>query len=40
MENKVMGHFFFEETTVTGDTFLTTVEDAALRHAPVGTFSN
>jgi hypothetical protein len=37
VKHKVTGPIFFEEPLVTGDTFLTLVENSALRHVPVGT---
>jgi len=37
IKNKVFSPFFFEELTVTGDTFLATIEGIALRHVAVGT---
>jgi hypothetical protein len=36
-ENKVISPFLFEETTVTGDTFLDVMDNNALCHVPVGT---
>jgi len=37
MKNKVFSPFFFEEPTVTGDTFLAMMENTALCHVHVGT---
>jgi len=36
-DEKAIGPFFFEEPTMTGDTFLSTMVNTVLRHAPVGT---
>jgi hypothetical protein len=32
MEDKVIGPFVFEESTVTGDSFIAVMENIALRH--------
>jgi hypothetical protein len=37
MKSKVKDLFLFEERTVTGDTFLPTMENTSLRYDPVGT---
>jgi hypothetical protein len=37
MKNKVIGSLFFEEPTVTGNTFLAMMKNIPLCHVPVGT---
>jgi hypothetical protein len=37
MENEVIGPFFFEEPTMSSDTFLAMMENTGLHHAPMGT---
>jgi len=36
MKHTVIGHFFFQEPMVTGDNFLTIMEDTAWRYVPCG----
>jgi hypothetical protein len=37
MKNNIIGPFFFQETAMTGETFLAMMEGTFLRHIPAGT---